>query len=116
MDTSIESTPESTKVNLSRFINKKEQVDLYRHETSFRKKTSHLIATALEKERVGKNKVEELLPQVGSYMSKAATKLSIIARASMINPFPDLTSKIAKETSQTTDRTQRKTFVISTPS
>lgn len=116
VDTSVESAPESHKVNLSRFIDKKEHVDLYKHETSFRRKTNHLITTALDREKTGKDKVDALLPQIGNFMSKAAIKLDFISRMTVGVPLTDLTSKMARETSQTSDRTQRKTFVLSTPS
>lgn len=115
MDTSVESAQETTKVNLSRFIDKKEEVEFYKHEKSFRRKTNHLIATALDKERVGKDKVDIIIPQMGNFMSKAANKYDMISRIRVGGDFPDLTSKMAKETSQTCDRTQRKSVVISTP-
>lgn len=119
VDTSVDSVSESHKINFSRFIDKKEAVDLRNHEASFRRKTKHIIGNAIDRENLGKNKVEEILPQIGNFMTKAATKLESLSRMSIVGktprPFADLTSKMARETSQTTDRTARKTILMSTP-
>lgn len=102
-DTSVDSLHESERVRLSQFIDKRSNAQLWRHEESFRKKTHLMIGTAFEKKKMEKEKVEELLPVIGGYMAKTANTLEMIARKSKL-AFPDLTSKAAKETSQTSDR------------
>jgi hypothetical protein len=106
-DTSVDSLPESERVRLSQFIDKRSNAQLWRHEESFRKKTHLMIGTAFEKKKMQKEKVEELLPVIGGYMAKTANTLDIIARKSKLS-FPDLAAKAAKETSQTSDRSTSK--------
>lgn len=113
-DTSVDSLRESERVRISQFIDKNEKADLWKHEASFRRKTVKRITTALEKKKTENRNIEDILPQIGNFMSKAAHTMNNIERKSQM-AGADVFLQAVRETSRTSDRSAQKPFTILTP-